>query len=88
MSDKTLRPEGVFPALVTPFIKGGAISEEHARRWSQFNPAFEKSLKPLSFWEKLFSGPIFRSRGRSDYISWLGTEEAKEARQTMRTELQ
>jgi hypothetical protein len=63
-------------------------SEEHARRWSQFNPDFEKSLQPLSFWERLFSGPIFRYRGRSDYISWLGTEEAKEARQAMRAQLQ
>jgi len=63
-------------------------SEEHARRWSQFNPDFERSLQPFSFWEKVFSGPIFRYRGRSDYISWLGTEEAKEARQAMRAQLQ
>jgi len=63
-------------------------SEEHARRWSQFNPELEKSLKPLSFWEKLFSGPIFRERGRSDYISWLGTDEAKEAMQALRAQLQ
>jgi hypothetical protein len=63
-------------------------SEEHARRWSQFNPDFEKSLQPLSFWEKLFSGPIFRHRGRSDYFSWLGTEEAKEAIQALRAQLQ
>jgi 4-hydroxy-tetrahydrodipicolinate synthase len=27
MSDKPFRPEGVFPALVTPFVKGGAIDE-------------------------------------------------------------
>jgi hypothetical protein len=63
-------------------------SEENARRWSQFNPDFEKSLQPLSFWERLFSGPIFWYRGRPDYISWLGTEEAKEARQAIRAQLQ
>ena len=62
-------------------------SEEHARQWAQFNPDFEKSLRPLSFWEKLFSGAIFRNRGRSDYISWLGTEEAKEARQALKSQL-
>ena len=59
-------------------------SEEHARRWSRFNPKTEKSLQPLSFWERVFSGPIFRYRGRSDYISWLGTKEAKEARESLR----
>jgi hypothetical protein len=63
-------------------------SEEHARRWSQFNPDFEKTLKPLFFWERLFSGPIFRSRGRPDYISWLRTDEAKEALKALRAQLQ
>jgi hypothetical protein len=62
-------------------------SEEHARRWSQFNPDFERGLRPFSFWEKLFSGRIFRYRARSDYISWLRTEEAEEARQALRSQL-
>jgi len=62
-------------------------SEEHARKWSYFNADYEKSLKPLSFWNDVFSGLIFRSRGRSDYISWLGTEEAKKARQELMAKL-
>jgi len=63
-------------------------SEEHARSWTHFNPDYEKTLKPLSSWADLFSGPIFRARGRSDYISWLRTEEAKKAREAMRAQLQ
>ena len=55
-------------------------SEEHARKWSDFNPDYEKTLKPLSFWADLFSGLIFRARGRTDYITWLRTDEAKKAR--------
>ena len=58
-------------------------SEEHARNWSFFNPDFEKTLKPLSFWADLFSGLIFRARGRSDFISWLRTDEAKKAREEL-----
>ncbi len=62
-------------------------SEEHARKWSSFNPVLEKNLKPLSFWSDIFSGPIFRNRGRSDYISWLKSDEGKKAREEMRAKL-
>ncbi len=62
-------------------------SEEHARHWSSFNPALEKNLTPLSFWSDLFSGLIFRSRLRPDYLSWLRTDEAKKAREEMRAKL-
>jgi hypothetical protein len=58
-------------------------SEEHARNWTSFNSEFEKTLKPLSFWADLFSNPVFRARGRSDYISWLRSEEAKQARKEL-----
>ena len=58
-------------------------SEEHARKWASFNPEYEKTLKPLSFWADLFSNPVFRSRGRSDYMSWLRTDEAKTARKEL-----
>jgi len=44
----------------------------------------KNSLQPLSFWEKLFSGPIFWFRGRSDYISWIRTDEAAKARQALK----
>lgn len=46
-------------------------SEEHARRWSRFNPDYEEGLRPLSHWIERFSGEMFRNRGRPDYISWL-----------------
>ena len=62
-------------------------SEEHARSWSYFKPELEKTLKPLSFWIDIFSGLTFRSRGRSDYLSWLKTGEAKKAREEMRAKL-
>ncbi len=62
-------------------------SEEHARNWASYNPDNENALKPLSFWIDLFSGLTFRSRGRSDYISWLKTEEAQKARAEMRAKL-
>jgi hypothetical protein len=62
-------------------------SEEHARDWSSFNPDYVKTLKPLSFWADLFSNPIFRFRGRLDYISWLRTDEAKQARKELATKM-
>jgi hypothetical protein len=52
-------------------------SEEHARRWLQFNLEFEHTLKPLAFWADAFSGEMFRARTRPDYISWLASEEGK-----------
>jgi len=62
-------------------------SEEHARNWASFNPELGKNLKPLSFWNDIFSGPIFRSRGRSDYLSWLRSDEGKKAREAMKAKL-
>ena len=62
-------------------------SEEHALRWVKFNPDFEKNLKPLSFWLEVFSGEMFRARGRPDYISWLRTDEGKNAAQTTMAKL-
>ncbi len=53
-------------------------SEEHARTWDRFDPEFERYLKPISFWLELFSGKMFRARSRSDFISWLGTDDGKE----------
>jgi len=45
-------------------------SEEHARRWSQFDPAYETNLQPLTFWAERFSAERFKARSRSDYFSW------------------
>ena len=49
-------------------------SEEHARNWSQFDPAYEENLKPLSYWVKRFSAERFRARTRPDYFSWRATQ--------------
>jgi len=62
-------------------------SEEHARKWTKFNPDFEKNLQPISFWLEVFSGEMFRARGRPDFISWLRSEEGKKAVQTMMVKL-
>lgn len=46
-------------------------SEEHARAWREFNPDTARLLRPLAAWAERFSGPMFRERGRPDYVSWL-----------------
>lgn len=45
-------------------------SEEHARAWARFNPAYAEGLQPLAVWIERFSAPLFRERGRRDYITW------------------
>ena len=50
-------------------------SEEHARRWARFDPAFESSLLPLSEWLERFAAERFRGRSRADYISWRAAQE-------------
>lgn len=54
-------------------------SEEHAQRWTKYNPDFAKNLKPLSFWLDVFGGEMFRARGRPDFITWLRSEDGKNA---------
>ncbi|MFQ6029143.1 MAG: hypothetical protein ACE5Q6_16815 [Dehalococcoidia bacterium] len=46
-------------------------SEEHARRWPSYDPAFEENLQPLSYWLERFSAERFRARGRPDFFTWL-----------------
>ena len=46
------------------------LSEEHARRWSEFKPYYLENLRPLSFWLERFANEMMRSRGRADFISW------------------
>jgi hypothetical protein len=55
-------------------------SEEHARRWSEFNPEVPDGLRPLSDWLERFSGAMFRERGRSDYITWWTAWRAAQLR--------
>jgi len=55
-------------------------SEEHARAWSGFEPEMaEKMLRPMSWWADVFSSPVFRERGRPDYISWASTDAGRAA---------
>ncbi len=62
-------------------------SEEHARQWAKFDSDFDKNLKPVSFWLDLFSRGMFRARTRSDFISWLRTDEGKKAVQDLMSKL-
>jgi hypothetical protein len=45
-------------------------SEEHARNWSEFDPAYEMNLKPLGAWVERFSAERFKARARTDHFSW------------------
>jgi hypothetical protein len=45
-------------------------SEEHARKWSQFDSAYEMNLKALSYWADRFSAEKYKARPRTDYFTW------------------
>jgi hypothetical protein len=62
-------------------------SEEHVRNWVSYDPEYDKTLKPLSYWADLFSNQIFRERGRKDYMSWSRSDEAKKARKELVSKL-
>jgi hypothetical protein len=55
-------------------------SEEHARAWTQFDPAHENMLQPLFAWIERFSAPMFRERARPDYITWYTEWRASQQR--------
>jgi hypothetical protein len=55
-------------------------SEEDARQWAQFDPAWEANLRPVSAWIERFSGEMFRARRRSDFISWWTEWRARQPR--------
>ena len=57
-------------------------SEEHVRNWARFDPATEEGIIPLSDLVKLFSGPYFRKRMDSDWVS-RSREYAREMVATM-----
>jgi hypothetical protein len=57
-------------------------SEEHARNWARFDPPTEEGIIPLSDLVKLFSGPYFRKRMDSDWVS-RSREYAREMVATM-----
>lgn len=43
-------------------------SEEHARQWSQYDPAAAEGTLPLGEWVTYFSAPRFRRRLDPDYF--------------------
>ena len=44
-------------------------SEEHAVRWSLYDPASRDAIMPVEDWAKVFAGRMFRNRLDSDYLS-------------------
>ncbi len=62
-------------------------SEEHARRWDGFNDLMQDALMPVSEWADIFSNPIFKERGRSDYISWTRSDAGAAAYRDLRSRL-
>ena len=62
-------------------------SEEHARNSASFNADLAHMLMPLANWAEIFSSPMFRERGRPDYISWLRSTEGQVATAAMRAKM-
>jgi hypothetical protein len=62
-------------------------SEEHARRWSEFNPDLADTILPVAGWAEIFATPMFRNRGRADFVTWLSTDDGVAARRRLITML-
>jgi hypothetical protein len=62
-------------------------SEEDARNWAEFDAEMEWTLKPVQWWADTFATPMFRSRGRADFISWVTSEEGGKAMLRLRARL-
>ena len=62
-------------------------SEEHAHNWSEYDPTTHATLRPVAFWADLFSTPIFRQRGRADYVTWLHSQQGQAAFAELRARL-
>jgi hypothetical protein len=58
-------------------------SEEHVRNWAPFVPGTDEGIVPLPDMLKLFSGPYFRRRMDTDYVSHM-REYAREMIDTMK----
>ena len=51
-------------------------SEEDARNWEEYDPAMAHLVRPVEWWAETFAAPMFRERGRSDFISWVTGPDA------------
>ncbi len=49
-------------------------SEEHARNWDRYDDTMAASLRPVAEWADIFSNVYFRSRRRSDFVSWAQSD--------------
>lgn len=58
-------------------------SEEHARRWSEFNPDTADTILPVARWAEIFATPMFRNRTRPDFVSWLTSDEGVAGRREL-----
>jgi len=47
-------------------------SEEHARRWADFNQESADGIKPVAAVAEVFRGPLFRERLEVDHIGRVG----------------
>ena len=62
-------------------------SEEHARRWEEFEPKMAAMLHPVQWWADTFATPMFRARARSDFVSWMSGDEGAAAFAALRERL-
>lgn len=62
-------------------------SGQHATSWSGYDESMSRYVKPVAEWADIFSNPIFRERGRSDYISWIRSEAGTAAFGELRSRL-
>ena len=62
-------------------------SEEHARRFSSFDADWAHTLLPVARWAEIFSSPIFRQRGRPDYVTWLRSDAGQASMLALRSSM-
>ncbi|MBV29050.1 MAG: hypothetical protein GWP30_12690 [Actinobacteria bacterium] len=62
-------------------------AEEQARLFHDWDQDMEWSLQPLQWWATTFATPMFRNRGRSDFITWMSGEEGASAMRELRSRL-
>jgi len=62
-------------------------SEEHARRWKEWDDDMAWTLQPGDWWAETFATPMFRERGRRDFISWSASDDGAAAWASLRERL-
>ncbi|MCH2624863.1 MAG: hypothetical protein VX823_07060 [Actinomycetota bacterium] len=50
-------------------------SEQHARRWHEWDEEMSWALHPVAWWAETFGMSVFRNRGRPDFLTWLTGHE-------------